>query len=325
MLQFFLRRCLQSIVLILAMSIVVFAAVYAVGNPIDVLIPPEATQAEYEAIVRQFGLDLPLYEQFWHFAANALKGDLGTSFVHGKPAVEVFLERMPATLELALLTILVALIIGIPLGMIAGLNAHNALGKGIMAYSVLGFSLPSFWIAIVLVLIFAVHLGWFPAMGRGETDSLFGIEFSFLTLDGLAHLALPVLTMSLYKMSIIVRLTRCEVLEVMQQDFIKYAFAKGLTKTRIIFVHVLKNIMIPILTVIGLEFANILAFAVVTETVFALPGMGKLLIDSILNVDRPVVVAYLMMVALIFITINFIVDICYAILDPRIRLNGVRT
>lgn len=320
MLQFLLRRFSHSVLLVIVMAIVVFFGVYALGNPIDLLINPEDPPAEYDAAVKRLGLDLPLYEQFFRFIGNALQGDFGKSFVHGSSATELIFKKMPATFELAFAVILLAVVVGVPLGMIAGFNHDNALGRTIMSGSIFGFSLPNFWIGMLFILLFAVTLGWLPSTGRGDTVDVFGIKLSFLTLDGLRHMILPVCTMALYKMSIIIRLSRAGVMEVMEQDYIKYAYAKGLNKNRIIFVHVLKNILIPVVTVVGLEFGNVLAFAVVTESVFSWPGMGKLLIDSILLMDRPVVVAYLMIVVVIFIVINLIVDILYAALDPRIRL-----
>ena len=322
MLQFLLRRLVQSGFLIAAMATVVFFGVFAIGNPVDVLINPEAPPAEYDAAIKRLGLDLPVHEQFFRFISNAIAGDFGSSFVHGIPATELILHKMPATLELAVLVILLSVLLGVPLGMIAGFNHDNMLGRTIMSGSIFGFSLPNFWIGILLILLFSVNLGWLPSTGRGDTDTLFGVPFSFMTMDGWSHLILPVVTMSLYKMSIIIRLSRAGVMEVMEQDYIKYAYAKGLKQRRIIFTHVLKNILIPVVTVVGLEFGNVLAFAVVTETVFAWPGMGKLLIDSILLMDRPVVVAYLMMVVVIFIVINLVVDVLYALLDPRIRLTS---
>lgn len=322
MLQFLLRRTIQSFLLVCAMAVVVFIGVYAIGNPIDILINPEAPPSEYDAAVKRLGLDLPMHEQLWKFIVNAAGGDFGKSFVHGVDAMGMILSKFPATLELAILTVVFSVIIGVPLGMIAGFNHHNSIGRTIMTGSIFGFSLPNFWIGMLLILVFAVNLGWLPSTGRGETESLFGVEFSFLTLNGWKYLILPVVTMSLYKMSIVIRLSRAGTMEIIEQDYIKFAYAKGLGKYRVIFVHILKNILIPVVTVVGLEFGSVLAFAVVTETVFAWPGMGKLLIDSILLLDRPVVVAYLMLVVLMFIVINFIVDVLYALLDPRIRLTS---
>ena len=322
MLQFLLRRILQSGLLVVAMATVVFFGVFALGNPVEFLVDPESPPQEYEDTIKRLGLDLPLHEQFFVFVKNAFQGDFGTSFVHGMPATELILMKMPATLELAILVIVFSVTLGVPLGMIAGFNYKNIIGRTIMTGSIFGFSLPNFWVGILLILLFSVTLGWLPATGRGDTDTLFGMKFSFLTADGWTHLILPVITMSLFKMSIVIRLARAGVMEVMEQDYIKYAYAKGLRQKRIIFTHVLKNIMIPVVTVVGLEFGSVLAFAVVTETVFSWPGMGKLLIDSILLMDRPVVVAYLMMIVLLFIAINFVVDVLYALLDPRIRLTN---
>ncbi|MGH6920859.1 MAG: ABC transporter permease, partial [Geminicoccaceae bacterium] len=294
--------------------------VYAIGNPIDIMISPDATQAEYEAAMQRLGLDKPLYEQFWIFLDNALHGDLGTSFVFNRPATEVILQRLPATLELAALALIISLVLGVALGVIAGMAPNRLHGKAIMAGSILGFSLPNFWQGLMLIMIFAVMLGWLPAGGRGETVEVFGVGLSFLTLDGLAHMILPATNLALYKMSLVIRLARAGTREVALQDYVKFARAKGLSHRRILLVHVLKNIMIPVVTVVGLELGSMIAFAVVTETVFAWPGIGKLLIDSIGLLDRPVIVAYLMLTVLMFIIINFTVDILYSLLDPRVRL-----
>jgi peptide/nickel transport system permease protein len=324
MLAYVIRRAGQSVLVLLAMSILVFVGVYAIGNPIDIMISPDADQAEIEAAIRRLGLDKPLYEQFWIFLTNALQGDLGNSFVFSRPAAEVILERMPATLELAALALVLSIALGIPLGVIAGMAPDRPHGKAIMAGSILGFSLPNFWQGLMLIMIFAVWLGWLPAGGRGETRELFGVQVSFLTLDGLAHMLLPAVNLALYKMSLVIRLARAGTREVVLQDYVKFARAKGLSHRRIVLVHVLKNIMIPVVTVIGLELGNMIAFAVVTETVFAWPGMGKLLIDSIGLLDRPIVVAYLMLIVLMFIVINFVVDVLYSVLDPRVRLVEAR-
>jgi peptide/nickel transport system permease protein len=320
MLAYVIRRAGQSVLVLLAMAILVFVGVYAIGNPIDIMISPDADQAEIEAAIRRLGLDKPLYEQFWIFLANALQADLGNSFVFSRPAAEVILERMPATLELAALALILSIALGIPLGVIAGMAPDRPHGKAIMAGSILGFSLPNFWQGLMLIMIFAVWLGWLPAGGRGETRELLGVQVSFLTLDGLAHMLLPAINLALYKMSLVIRLARAGTREVVLQDYVKFARAKGLSHRRIVLVHVLKNIMIPVVTVIGLELGNMIAFAVVTETVFAWPGMGKLLIDSIGLLDRPIVVAYLMLIVLMFIVINFVVDVLYSVLDPRVRL-----
>lgn len=302
------------------MSVIVFVGIYAIGNPVDILINPEADIAEQEATIRRLGLDKPLWTQYFTFLSNALQGDLGTSFVHNEPALRIIMERLPATLELAVGAVGLAIIIGIPAGMIAGLKPDSLVGRGIMAGSILGFSLPTFWVGLMLIMVFAVMLGWLPASGRGDTVELFGIPVSFLTWDGLTHIFLPAFNLALFKMSLVTRLARAGTREIMLQDYIKFAQAKGLSNARIIGVHVLKNILIPVVTVLGLELGNVIAFAVVTETVFAWPGIGKLLIDSIGNLDRPIVVAYLLLTVTMFIMINFVVDILYSILDPRVRL-----
>src|ERR671919_704132 len=320
MLVYMIRRAGQSILVLLVMAVLVFVGVYAIGNPIDIMISPDANRAEIEPAPRRLGLDKPLYEQFWIFLGNLLHGDLGTSFVFNRPATEVILQRLPATLELAALALVISLVFGVTLGVIAGMAPNRLHGKAIMAGSILGFSLPNFWQGLMLIMIFAVMLGWLPAGGRGETVEVLGVGLSFLTLDGLAHMILPATNLALYKMSLVIRLARAGTREVALQDYVKFARAKGLSHRRILLVHVLKNIMIPVVTVVGLELGNMIAFAVVTETVFAWPGIGKLLIDSIGLLDRPVIVAYLMLTVLMFIIINFTVDILYSLLDPRVRL-----
>jgi peptide/nickel transport system permease protein len=320
MLVYPIRRLYQSAIAIAVMAFIVFIGIYAIGDPVDILIHPEADQAEIDAARARLGLDRPLWQQFFVFVGNALQGDLGRSFVHAQPAVPLILDRLPATLELAVVAMLLATFLGIPLGMIAGLKPDGLAGRSIMTGSILGFSLPNFWLGLMLIMIFAVFLGWLPAGGRGQTVELLGVPVSFLTLDGLKHMVLPAITLALYKTSLVIRLTRAGTREVALQDYIKFARAKGLAWRRVVLVHMLKNILIPVVTVLGLEFGSVIAFAVVTETVFAWPGMGKLLIDSIIRLDRPVVVAYLMLTVFIFILINLVVDIAYSILDPRVRL-----
>jgi len=254
------------------------------------------------------------------FLKGALSGDLGRSFVFGVPALELILSKMPATIELALVAMLMAVTLGIPLGLIAGLKPDGFIGRSIMAGSIVGFSLPTFWVGLVLIMFFSVYLGWLPSNGRGETVSVLGLQVSFLSWDGITHLFMPALNLALFKLSLLIRLTRAQTREALLQDYVKFARAKGLSQARVIGVHVLKNIMIPIVTVIGLEFGSVIAFAIVTESIFAWPGTGKLLIDSINQLDRPVIVAYLMVIVMLFIVINFVVDIIYSFLDPRVRL-----
>jgi len=289
-----------------------------------VLISPEASQADIAAATARLGLDKPLWQQFGIFVINAFQGDLGTSFVYGRPALDIILERLPATFELAMVALFLSVGIGVPLGVWAGMRPESIAGRTIMAGSILGFSLPNFWQGMLLILVFAVLLGWLPAGGRGQTTEFLGMQVSFLTLDGLSHLILPAINLALFKMSLLIRLTRANTREVCLQDYVKFARAKGLSGRRVVLVHIPKNIMIPVVTIIGLELGSMLAFAIVTETVFAWPGMGKLLIDSINLLDRPVIVAYLMLTVLIIVIINFMVDVIYSFLDPRIRLSEMK-
>lgn len=321
---FIIRRLLQAAIVVFVMSLIVFFGINVVGDPVDLLISPEADQAEIEATIRRLGLDRPVHEQYWYFLVNAFKGDLGNSFIFAEPALKLILQRMPATLELAFGAMLIAVVFGIPLGVYAGLKPGSKVSKTIMAGSILGFSLPTFWVGIMLIMVFAVMLGWLPSTGRGETRELLGVEVSFLTWDGIHHLILPAFNLALFKMSLVIRLARAGTKEVALQDYVKFARAKGLSSRRVVLVHIAKNIMIPVVTVLGLELGGVIAFAVVTETVFAWPGMGKLLIDSIQLLDRPVVVAYLLITVFMFIIINLIVDILYSILDPRVRLKDVK-
>lgn len=321
---YIIRRLLQAALVILTMSMLVFTGVFLIGDPVEIFVSEDADQAERQMMIEEMGLDKPFYVQYLGFLSKALHGDLGDSFVFNEPALLLILDRMPATLELAVSALLLAVIFGIPLGMWAGLKPDSLASKSIMAGSILGFSLPTFWVGIMAIMIFAVMLGWLPSTGRGTTTELFGIEVSFLTWDGLRHLVLPAFNLALLKISLAIRLTRAGTREVIHQDYIKFARAKGLRQGRIILVHVMKNILIPVITVLGLEFGSLIAFSVVTETVFAWPGMGKLIIDSINRLDRPVVVAYLMIIVFMFIIINLVVDILYSVLDPRVRLQDVK-
>jgi peptide/nickel transport system permease protein len=322
MLAFLFRRLGQGLLVVAVMATLVFVGVYALGNPIDILISPEADQLEREQAIERLGLDRPLWVQFAIFVKSALTGNLGISFVHGEPALQLILSRMPATLELAFVALVIAVGVGIPAGLLAGVAPRSLLGRGIMTGSILGFSVPNFWLGLMLILVFAVELKVLPAGGRGETVDVVGISLSLFTLDGLRHLILPALTLGIYKASLITRLSYAGTRDALLQDFVRFARAKGLPERRVIGVHVLKAILIPVVTVIGLELGSMIAFAVVTETVFAWPGMGKLLIDSIYRLDRPVIVAYLIVVVLMFVVINFLVDVIYTLLDPRVRLSG---
>lgn len=317
-----IRRLIQALFVILAMTVIVFIGVSVIGNPVDILINPDANQAERLRVIAHYGLDQPLWKQYLLFLQGLSRGEFGDSFVYGRPALGLILERLPATLELAISALLIAILIGLPLGLYAGLHPNRMSSRIVMSGSILGFSLPTFWVGLMLIMVFSVELRWLPTNGRGATAEFLGAQWSFLTRDGLTHLLLPAFNLALFKTSLILRLTRAGVQEVLPQDYIKFARAKGLSERRIVFVHVLKNLMIPLITIVGLEFGSLIAFSVVTESIFAWPGMGKLIIDSINLLDRPVIVAYLMMMVVLFVGLNFLIDICYTLLDPRVRLDA---
>ena len=320
MTAYIIRRVMQSVAVMFVMLTIVFFGVNVIGNPVDLLVPPTCGGDCFDQAVRGLGLDRPVYEQYFIFLRNVVQGDFGNSFVFGLPPLALIETRLPATLELAFASLVLCVTVGIPLGVWAGFRPDSISGRLIMGGSILGFSLPSFWVGLMMILLFAVTLGWVPTTGRGETVNVGGVELSFLTLDGLRHMILPVINLSLFFLALLIRLVRAGIREVLFLDYVRFAYAKGLTRRRIIFVHVLKNIMIPVVTVIGLELGGILAFAVVTETIFAWPGMGRLLIASIELLDRPVILAYMTFILMFFIAINLVVDILYSILDPRIRL-----
>lgn len=302
------------------MSALVFAALYMIGDPVSMLASPEATDAERELIRQSLGLDLPLWHQYFIFLNKVFVHlDFGNSFLTGEPAIGLILDRMPATLELATAAMLFAVLIGVPLGVYAGLKPESAGARSVMTGSVLGFSLPNFWVGLMLIMVFAVFLHWMPAGGRGPVENFGPIQLSIFTWAGWRNLILPVTTIAVAKCALIVRVTRAATRECLPQDYIKFARARGLSETRVLGVHLLKNILIPIVTVAGLEYGQVFAFAVVTESVFSWPGMGKLLIDSIITLDRPVVVAYLMLTVVFLSLLNLVVDIIYTILDPRVQ------
>jgi len=319
MAAFLVQRLLQAAVVMLAISVLVFVGVFAIGNPIDVLIAPDATQQIREETIARYGFDQPLWRQYLAFLERLVSGDLGRSFVFNLPVLDLILSRLPATLELTLVAVIGATLIGVPLGMYAGYRPDHWFSRLAMGLSVLGFSVPTFWIGLVLIFAFAVSLGWLPAGGRGDTVTWLGIEWSVLTANGWQHLLLPALNLSLFKMAMMMRLARSGTRELMMSDTVRFARAAGESDWTILRHHVLRLIAIPIVTVFGLELGSTLAFAVVTETIFSWPGVGKLIIDSIQSLDRPVMVAYLMLVALLFILINLVVDLVYALLDPRLR------
>lgn len=324
MLAFIIRRLLQALLVMAVMSGLVFVGLYVVGDPVSMMASPDASELDRDAIRVNFGLDKPLWKQYAIFMSHAVRLDFGKSFLTGQSAMGLILERMPATLELAVVSMLLAGLVGVPLGIWAGLRPNALSTRGIMTGSVLGFSLPNFWVGLMLIMVFAVYFGWVPASGRGKTVMLGPLDLSVLTLDGLSRLILPACTIALAKTALIIRVTRAATREALPMDYIKFARAKGLAWSRILRVHLLKNILIPIVTVFGLEFGQVVAFAVVTETIFAWPGMGKLLLDSIITLDRPVVVAYLILIVFFLVMLNLVTDILYSVLDPRVRLQAAK-
>lgn len=318
---YIVRRLLQAAFVLLLVSAVVFFGVYAIGDPVELLIPPEASPAQRALMIERLGLDAPVWWQYLVFLGNAARGDLGTSFVHGVPALRLIVDRLPATLELVAVSMLAALLVGLPVGLAAGLRPQARWSRAVMTGSVLGFSLPSFWQGMMLILLFAVLLGWLPASGRGPVTAVLGLPTSLLSAEGWAHIALPALNLAIGNAALVIRLTAAGTAEARLQDYVRFARAKGVRPARIVALHILKNILIPLVTIVGIELAGLIAFSTITETVFAWPGMGKLLIDSIYQLDRPVVVAYILFATFLFVVVNLIVDLLYAALDPRVRLS----
>ena len=316
---------MQSALVVVTLVGLVFIGVYIIGNPVDVLIDQDAEKVDFERMVAMLGLDRPLWEQFAVYLGNLATGEMGRSFAYGEPALELVLERIPATLELVFVAMLISLVLAVPLGMWAGLHPRKVSSRSIMGVSIVGVSIPNFWQGLMLILIFAVLLDWLPSGGRGDVVTVLGVESSLWTLDGWGHLLMPATNLALFNMTLVIRLLRANVREIVLLDYVKFARAKGLAAKRIVFVHIFKNTLVVLITVLGLEIGSLIAYSVVTETVFAWPGMGKLIIDSIYILDRPVIVAYLIVVVMMFITINLLVDITYSIIDPRIRLGGGAT
>lgn len=319
MLEVIFRRSLQAIGVVLALSFVSFVGVYKIGDPVQLLAHEAASETEIEAAAARLGLDRPFHEQYLTYIARLASADFGTSFVSSRPVIDVIMERLPATIELTLVAFLLSVALGIPLGILAGLYPERFLGRSIMSVSILGFSLPNFWFGMMLILVLSVELGVLPSIGRGETDQLGSVSSALFTRDGWAHLIMPGLMLSLASISLIIRLVSAGMREVLLLDYIKFARLKGLREGRVVLLHALKNVMIPVVTVLGLELGSLLAGSIVTETVFAYPGIGKLLIDSINNLDRPVIVAYLTLIVVFFVIINLVVDLLYTLLDPRAR------
>ncbi|MDE1993767.1 MAG: ABC transporter permease [Rhizobiaceae bacterium] len=318
-----LGRLLQAILLLFVMSLVGFLGIHAVGNPVYNIVNIETATAEdiHRATIA-LGLDRPLWRQYLLFIRNVVTGNFGTSYIYHLPAFGLVMSKLPATLELASIAMVIAAPLGTLLGLLAGRRQGSPVDRTILRASVVALSIPSFWLSMVLILTGAILTGWFPSGGRGETVSVFGLEWSFVTLDGLRHLTLPALALAIPNIALIARLSRSGTIEVESQDFTRFCRAKGLSSGRILFRHTLPNISVPIVTIVGMQFGGMLAFAVVVETIFAWPGVGKLLIDSIQLLDRPVVMATLTFVSVAFVGLNALVDLSYAVLDPRVRLSA---
>ncbi len=321
MLAFILRRLGQAVLVMVAVAFVSFMLFQYVGDPIVFLLGQDATPAQVAEMRAALGLDQPFVIQFWHFLSNAAQGQFGISLRQGTPVSQLIAERFPATLELALVAALMALIVGIPMGVYAALRRGSFLSQVFMTVSLLGVSLPTFLIGILLILVFAVQLGWFPSFGRGEVVNLGGWTTGLLTAKGWHHITLPAVTLAIFQLTLIMRLVRAEMLEVLRTDYIKFARARGLSDRAVHFGHALKNTLVPVMTITGLQLGGLIAFAIITETVFQWPGMGLLFIQAVTFADIPVMAAYLCLIALIFVVINLIVDLLYFAVDPRLRID----
>jgi peptide/nickel transport system permease protein len=320
MFAFTVRRLIQTLVVLWAVSVIVFLMTTFTGDPVFMVVPIDATQAEIEQARRILGLDQTLLVQYGIFLKGLLQGDLGLSYVFRQPAFSLILERLPATMEIVLVAMGIATVVAIPLGVYAGANPGKPLSRLIMSGSLLGVSLPGFWVGMMLIWVLAVEYRIFPSSGRGAVGSIFGIETSLATWSGWQHIVLPAVTLSVGTLAILLRITRAGMMEVTRQDYMKFARAKGASRAQVLYGHGLRNALIPVVTIFGLQLGDLIAFATITETIFAWPGMGKLLIDSIYRADRPVIVVYLMLVALIFVVINFVIDLLYTVIDPRITV-----
>ncbi|MEI6162343.1 MAG: ABC transporter permease, partial [Roseococcus sp.] len=311
---------LQALPVMFVVSLVSFAMFAYVGDPVAIMLGQDFTEAQREALVRDLGLDQPFFVQFATFLGNAVQGEFGLSYRLSRPVAELIAERAPATLELALTAAFLALIIGVPMGVYTGLYRNSWLSRFFLTFSLVGVSLPTFLIGILLILTFSVWLGWLPSFGRGDVTRFGWWSSGFFTWSGLKALILPAITLGLFQLTLIMRLVRSEMMEVLRTDYIKFARARGLPNRAINFGHALKNTLVPVITIAGLQLGGIIAFAIVTETVFQWPGMGLLFIQSVGAADIPVMAAYLMLIALVFVTINLIVDLLYYAVDPRLRV-----
>ena len=320
MLAFILRRVLQSAIVLAVVALIAFGLFNFTGDPVAFMVGQDATTEEKVALRADLGLDKPFYVQFARFVGNALQGEFGRSLRQARQVSTLFKERLPATLELSFVAALLALVVGIPLGVYTALRRDTWSAHLLLAASLIGVSLPTFLIGILLILVFAVYLGWLPSFGRGDTVALGWWTTGLLTPSGLKALILPAITLSLFQMTLIMRLVRAEMLEVLRTDYIKFARARGLTDRAIHFGHALKNTLVPVITIIGLQLGVIIAFSIITETVFQWPGMGLLFIQAVNFADIPVMAAYLCFIALIFVLINLVVDLLYYAVDPRLRV-----
>jgi peptide/nickel transport system permease protein len=324
MLAFILRRLLQAVVVMIAVAFIAFLLFQYVGDPVVFLLGQDATPDQIRRLRSDLGLDQPFFVQFWHFLVNAAQGEFGLSLRQGAKVTRLLGERFPATLELALVAGVLAIVVGIPMGVYAALRRGTFLSQVFLTVSLLGVSLPTFLIGILLILVFAVLLGWAPSFGRGEVVKLGWWTSGLLTRDGWHHIVLPAITLAVFQLTLIMRLVRAEMLEVLRTDYIKFARARGLSDRAIHFGHALKNTLVPVMTIIGLQLGTLIAFSIITETVFQWPGMGLLFIQAVTFADIPVMAAYLCLIGLIFVLINLVVDMLYFAVDPRLRVSGGR-
>jgi peptide/nickel transport system permease protein len=322
MFAFILRRLLQAVIVMVAVAFISFMLFQYVGDPLVSLLGQDATPDQIAALRADLGLDKPFFVQFGHFLLNAVQGEFGLSLRQGAKVSRLIAERFPATLELALVAAAMALVIGVPMGVYAALRRGTFLSQVLMTVSLLGVSLPTFLIGILLILSFSVGLGWFPSFGRGEVVQMGWWSSGLLTAKGWHHIVLPAVTLAIFQLTLIMRLVRAEMLEVLRTDYIKFARARGLSNRAIHFGHALKNTLVPVLTITGLQLGGLIAFAIITETVFQWPGMGLLFIQAVTFADIPVMAAYLCLIALIFVVINLVVDLLYFAVDPRLRMGG---
>ncbi len=320
MLAYIIRRVFQGAFVLLVVGFIAFFMFRFMGDPLESILGQEATTLDRIELRERLGLNDPILLQYGRFVGNAVQGEFGISYRNGVPVAELIAQRLPATLELALVSAVLALVLGICLGVYTAIQREGWLANSIMGLSLIGVSLPTFLIGILLIWIFAVELGWLPSFGRGDTGSLLGIETSLATVSGIKSIILPAITLGLYQMTLIMRLVRAEMLEVLRADYIRFARARGLPERAINFSHALKNTLLPVITIIGLQLGQIIAFAIITETVFQWPGVGLLFINAVQFVDIPVMTTYLLLVGAMFVVLNLFVDLLYAVIDPRLRV-----